>query len=218
MARPSKLTPHVVKRLIDAVQMCVPYDQAAQYAGIAPSTFYAWKAAGEKATAGRFADFAAELRLAEGKAAMSLLVLVNHAAHEGNWHVAAWLLSRRYPQDWGPRGREQNEDAGTLEIRITRYDGEQWSGRAPRTWSGATSGGSAVVDAADHEPPAAEVPALPPARSREDHEAHALAARIAAAEAELDRLKTTAPTATRRREPEVAQNSTAGWRAAIGVE
>jgi hypothetical protein len=44
MARPSKYTPEVVKRVTDAIKLGATYELAAAYAGIAESTFYDWQA------------------------------------------------------------------------------------------------------------------------------------------------------------------------------
>ena len=49
MARPSKLTPEVTKRLTEAIRAGNYYEAACGYAGIGYSTFRVWMTKGEKA-------------------------------------------------------------------------------------------------------------------------------------------------------------------------
>jgi transposase len=57
MARPSKLTPEVTKRLTEAIRAGNYYEAACGYAGIGYSTFRAWMVRGEKAKSGKYREF-----------------------------------------------------------------------------------------------------------------------------------------------------------------
>ena len=70
---------------------------AARFIGCAPSTI--------TRTAARNLDFAAELVRAEQTAEVTLLRRVQAAAKDPKyWRAAAWLLERRNPEDFAPRG------------------------------------------------------------------------------------------------------------------
>jgi transposase len=93
MARPSKYTPEVVKRVTDAIKLGATYELAAAYAGIAESTFYDWQA--------KKPEFSEQVKAAEGTAAVGWLARIEQAASAGNWTAAAWKLERRYPEQYG---------------------------------------------------------------------------------------------------------------------
>lgn len=98
--RPSKLTDEVRKRLLDAITLGMPYKQACTYAGIHYSTFRRWMDLGESASRGEFCEFCDQVREAEGKAAMALLGDVRKAGGK-DWRASAWILERRYPEEFG---------------------------------------------------------------------------------------------------------------------
>lgn len=127
MARPTKLTPDVQKRLVDAVQYGATYEFACLYGGIGYSTFREWMLHGESDEAdGRdtpFTEFLEAIKRAEGTAVVKWLLLIETAAEE-HWQAAAWKLERRYPAVFGRKvldisGLEQpiptDRDASKLE-------------------------------------------------------------------------------------------------------
>ncbi len=90
MARPTKYTPDVVKRLTDAISMGAPYELACKYAGIDYHTFNEWRKVKK--------DFSQDVESAEGRAVVGWLAKIEAAANDGVWTAAAWKLERRYPQ------------------------------------------------------------------------------------------------------------------------
>ena len=107
MARQTKYTPERSKRLLDAIRMGATYELACNYAGISPDTFDRWRKA--------HADFAEQVKEAEGAAAVGWLAKIEKAANDGEWQAAAWKLERRYPQMYGRRVQEmQGKDGGPL--------------------------------------------------------------------------------------------------------
>jgi transposase len=93
MARKSKYTPEVVKKITDAIRLGATYELAASYAGIAQSTFFEWM--------NTKPEFAEQVKEAEGAGAMQWLAKIEKAASDGNWQAAAWKLERRYPERYG---------------------------------------------------------------------------------------------------------------------
>jgi transposase len=107
----SKYTEDTVKALEQAIGMGATYRLASQYAGISEDTFARWR--------DRYADFAARIKRAEGRAAVGWLAKIEKAANEGTWQAAAWKLERRYPHEYG---RQVQEQAGAVTLRVVYGD------------------------------------------------------------------------------------------------
>lgn len=119
MARKTKLTPEVQKRITDAIGQGATYQLACHYAGISEDTFARWRE--------RYADFADAVKAAEGMAAVKWLALIDQAARgtddkAGQWQAAAWKLERRYPHDYGRQIVDNNNNnSGEVTLRVV-YD------------------------------------------------------------------------------------------------
>lgn len=123
MARPTKMTPQTIKMLCEAIRMGATYDLASQYAGIAPSTLYAWMAKGRKQEGGEFVELLEDIKRAEGKGAIANLALIQKSAKEGDWKASAWILERRHGYNKAhiqkqseSNTEEQAEDMSTKQI------------------------------------------------------------------------------------------------------
>ena len=90
---PTQRTPENAKKIMDALRMGATYELACGYAGISKDTFDRWRATD--------AAFAAQVKEAEGAAAVGWLAKIEKAANEGTWQAAAWKLERRYPEQYG---------------------------------------------------------------------------------------------------------------------
>ncbi len=93
MGRPTQRTPENAKRIMDALRMGATYELACNYAGISADTFQRWRASD--------AAFAAQIKEAEGAAAVGWLAKIEKAANDNVWQAAAWKLERRYPEQYG---------------------------------------------------------------------------------------------------------------------
>lgn len=112
--RPTKLTPEVTTRFLNAIKLGAPYELACNYAGISYNTLLNWKERKEPA----FVEFFQELTRAEGAAAVQWLALLEkHAQADGKW--AAWKLERRYPESFG-RQDKLTIDVNKLDSDIER--------------------------------------------------------------------------------------------------
>jgi hypothetical protein len=104
--RPTKLTPRVATRVLDAVRKGATREVAAQAAGIGRSTLGIWHARGkDDLDAGLhsvFAAFAGDLSRAEADAELYLVDLLRKAA-VSDPRSAQWLLARRWPERWAAR-------------------------------------------------------------------------------------------------------------------
>ena len=104
--RPTKLTPEIQERLIEALGMALTHRLACRYAGVGLSTFYRWMQTGERDDSGIYADFRDAIKRAEAVNAAACMTRIVRAADEGHWQAAAWILERRHPEDYGRRVQE----------------------------------------------------------------------------------------------------------------
>ena len=102
MARPSKLTPEVEKKLIDAIRIGNYYEAACAYVGIHYTTFYRWMEKGEKAKSGKYCEFCKAIKQAEAEAEARIVALWQRNIPE-DWRAAQAFLERRYPERWGKK-------------------------------------------------------------------------------------------------------------------
>src|SRR4029453_7039047 len=95
------ITPDIIEKLSHAILVGSPYELAAKYAGLSKDTFDRWRKAMPTAKPGTpLAELRDRLHWAEGRAALGGLALINKAA-QVDWRAAGWLLSHRYPEQYG---------------------------------------------------------------------------------------------------------------------
>jgi hypothetical protein len=119
MARPSKLTQETAAVIIASIQVGAFANAAAEAAGIAESTFYAWLQRGEAAQAaldrgqpvspeeGRFLEFSQAIARASAEAEVAAANLLFEAA-SADWRAAVAWLERRHPARWRPTAKVQH--------------------------------------------------------------------------------------------------------------
>lgn len=119
MGRPTKYTPEVVDRILDALQLGASRTMAVQAAGISYDSFLVYLE--------KYPDFLERVKEAESTGAVKWLAVIERAALEGAWQAAAWKLERRYPQEFGRTIQEHTGPNGSaLTIVIgERPDGPQ---------------------------------------------------------------------------------------------
>jgi hypothetical protein len=114
--RPSKLTTAVCERILTNMRAGVSGEIAAQAEGVSRTTFYAWKAKGERQAQGIYRDFLDGVKRAEAEVELSCATIVCQAMPT-TWQAAAWMLERRWPQRWGRNDRlelELHQDARAI--------------------------------------------------------------------------------------------------------
>lgn len=116
MARPSKLTPEVIKRLTEAIRAGNYYEAACGYAGIGYSTFRAWMVRGEKAKSGKYWEFVEAITRAEYEAEVRMVAQWQKHMPE-DYRAIRDFLERRYPDRWGRRNLNI-EHSGEIGIKI----------------------------------------------------------------------------------------------------
>jgi hypothetical protein len=124
MARPSKLTPEVEKKIIDAIRTGNYYEAACAYAGINYTTFYRWMEKGEKAKSGKFCKFCKAVKQAEGDAEARIVYQWASKTPE-DWRAAQAFLERRYPERWGKKDivKHQGDNEKPITYTVKFVDG-----------------------------------------------------------------------------------------------
>lgn len=118
IGRPSKLTPEVKKRLIDAVKAGNYFEAACRFAGISLSTFYRWIERGQRSRSGEFREFWEELTRAEAEAE-ARMVAQWQAQIPQDWRAARDFLARRFPERWASKDKIDLEHSGEV---MQRHD------------------------------------------------------------------------------------------------
>lgn len=136
VGRPSKLTPDVTKRFLDAVRLGSPYELACKYAGITYDTLINWRKRAEN-NEQDYSQFFESLSLAEGQAVIQWLAQIEkHSQADAKW--AAWKLERRYPNEFG-RQDKLTIDVNKLDSDIDRELAKLAAGSQAQTFGEAES-------------------------------------------------------------------------------
>lgn len=102
--------PEIRKKLIAGIYLGLNFDDAAQYADITRGTFYNWRRWAKKSPKGKYGRGFGEFSkaLIAGKA--KHLKNISDAGDDGTWVASAWLLERRYPEEFGLLKRTGDQD------------------------------------------------------------------------------------------------------------
>ena len=99
MARPTKLTPDIQKRIGDNIALGLTYRLAAEAAGITYKTFNEYMNKGKTEKSGRHHQFYKHIQKCNAEGAKKLLERLNDAAVAGNCQVCMWVLERRFQKN-----------------------------------------------------------------------------------------------------------------------
>jgi hypothetical protein len=103
VARPSKLSPDITKRIGENIALGLTYSLAAEAAGITYQTFNEWHKKGKNSKSGEYFEFYQFIQKCNADAAKQCLEKLNKAAKAGNCQVCMWILERRFSEDFGRR-------------------------------------------------------------------------------------------------------------------
>lgn len=108
VGRPTKLTPEIQRAICESIALSVPNKYAAEEAGIDEDTFASWMRKGREGHA-PYEGFYRAVTRARATAVRSLTIRVLGGGKGSSG--SAWLLERRFANDYGPRQRlELSED------------------------------------------------------------------------------------------------------------
>ena len=103
MARPTKLTPEIQKKIGDGVSLGLTYALAANSAGVTYQTFNQWMKLGRNSTSGKYFEFYKHIEQRNAEGALRILQRLNDEAKAGNCQVCMFILERRFSEDFGRR-------------------------------------------------------------------------------------------------------------------
>ncbi len=100
MARPSKLTPELQKRIGENIALGLTYSLAAEASGITYKTFNEYMNRGKKEKSGKYYQFYIHIKKCNADGAKKLLENLNAAAKAGDTRICMWILERRFSEDF----------------------------------------------------------------------------------------------------------------------
>lgn len=99
--RPCLLTPSCKAILLKAIEEGMPLKQAAMAAGVSYDSMNRWRKRGESENEPlMFRKFCKELQRSEAIAMQRLIGRIQ-AAGETDWKASAWMLEKRFPEEFG---------------------------------------------------------------------------------------------------------------------
>ena len=115
MARPTKLTPEVHEAIVDGINAGLTFRLSCARAGVTPATFYRWLEKGEAAQGGVFKEFCDTVSRARADSALRLVSQITLQAPT-DWRAAAFILERRFPDDYGRRAELTGKAGGPVQV------------------------------------------------------------------------------------------------------
>ena len=113
--RPTKLTPDVQDLIVDGINAGLTFGLTCARAGVNPATFYRWLEKGETAKSGVYSEFCDTVSRAKADSALRLVSQITLQAPT-DWRAAAFLLERRFPDDYGKRSEITGKDGGPVKV------------------------------------------------------------------------------------------------------
>ncbi len=103
--RPSKLTPEIQEKIVQALSIGTYRKDAAEYAGIDAATLYRWMLRGAREKDSAYADLRTAVLEAESRAKITAIGSITKAMRNGDWRAAAYWLERKFPHQFSDRSQ-----------------------------------------------------------------------------------------------------------------
>ena len=134
--RPTKLTPEVRERIVQAIRGGNYRNVAARFAGISPETFARWMV-NESDEACQ--ELKAAVEEAEASAHVRALAIIQQHGQTDPRHLQ-WWLERKFPREWGRKDRHEvtGPEGAPLTLDVLRQAYERAG-----DWAGVDAGGAA---------------------------------------------------------------------------
>ena len=115
MARPTKLTPESQEAIVVGINAGLTFRLSCARAGVNPATFYRWLEKGETANVRRYSEFCDAVSRAKADSDLRLVSQITLQAPT-DWRAAAFMLERRFPDDYGKRTEVTGKDGGPVKV------------------------------------------------------------------------------------------------------
>ena len=109
------MTPEVQGLIVDGINAGLTFRLTCARVGVHPGTFYRWLETGEKAKTGRYREFYDAVERAKADSALRLVSQITLQAPT-DWRAAAFMLERRFPDDYGKRTEVTGKDGGPVKV------------------------------------------------------------------------------------------------------
>ena len=117
MGRPTKLTPQVRDKIIEALTAGNYAKHAVAYAGVDMATYCRWMEKGEQGRS-PYREFREAVEAAKAEAVVRNVTIIQRAART-DWRAAGWYLERTQREEFGKVTRQEvsGPDGGPIEIQ-----------------------------------------------------------------------------------------------------
>lgn len=106
--------------LLKAIEQGMPLKQAAAIAGMSYDTLNNWQNRGENESAPKqYRQFCQLLRRSQAVAMQVHLSVINQAAGRGDWRASAWVLERRFTEEFVRPLQFEHSGRGGKPLAIT---------------------------------------------------------------------------------------------------
>ena len=101
------MTPVATAAIAEGVRNALPYPDAAALGGISLTTYHVWMDKGapvadeEEHPDPAFRDFREAIDEAKARLKTELLANIRKAGRDGKWQADAWILERKFPDEFG---------------------------------------------------------------------------------------------------------------------
>jgi len=95
----TKFSPEIAEKICGYLSTGCYLETAAALAGVSKSALWEWIDKGRKGKA-QYVEFVEQVDRALAKVQVTALAVIRTAADK-HWQAAAWLLERRWPNEWG---------------------------------------------------------------------------------------------------------------------
>lgn len=116
----SKLTTEAQEKICNALRAGNHAKVAAEFGGVAETTFFRWMQEGEAAASGAKREFWEAIKKAEADAEVQRVARIAKAGQDGIWQADAWWLERKFPERWGRQIQDVNH-GGAVTVNVKGY-------------------------------------------------------------------------------------------------
>lgn len=119
VGRRSKLTAQLQKKICEQIEEGNTFDRACRLCNISDRIFYKWREQGKEAKRGKFFQFFQAVKRAEERFIAWHLKVIKDAAEAGTWQAAAWILERKYFEEFGRKDRHEvtGKEGGPIHLK-----------------------------------------------------------------------------------------------------
>lgn len=122
VGRPTILNEEIIKQLYNCILIGMSILRACNYVGISKDTFYEWKKKGMANPDSIYGLLLENIAKAE---AGGELKLISDIQKDQSWQSKAWILERRYPEEWSKKETRKNVNVTFGYVQIDSDKSEQ---------------------------------------------------------------------------------------------